>query len=172
VFNEDVLYYVSTATGGGSVELPLDRGLMASKVIHFQRSGSKVLVVEQNLGFRAIGGSEASIRNVEDSFPTSILAALPVLASDSGKVLVDASPLFMRDAAGIAQRVARNEQGSFRYDPSRSGFYPPRMKAFPANTEIETLATFEIQNPGPVVRAVTPDPTAMTLRVHHSFLDR
>src|SRR5690606_24463718 len=40
VFNEDVLYYVSTATGGGSVELPLDRGLMASKVIHFQRSGS------------------------------------------------------------------------------------------------------------------------------------
>src|SRR5690606_5871587 len=51
VFDEDVLYYVSAATGGGSVEMGLDRGLMESANIHFQRSGSKVLVVKQNLRY-------------------------------------------------------------------------------------------------------------------------
>ena len=37
-FDEDVLYYVSAATGGGSVEMSFDRGIMSSSVIHFQRS--------------------------------------------------------------------------------------------------------------------------------------
>ena len=52
-FGEDVLYYVSAASGGGSVEMSFDRGIMSSSVIHFQRSGPRVLVVEPALVFRA-----------------------------------------------------------------------------------------------------------------------
>src|SRR5690606_1154294 len=53
--DEDVLYYVSAATGGGSVELPLDRGILKSSVIRFRRAGPRVLVEEQNLRYRALG---------------------------------------------------------------------------------------------------------------------
>jgi hypothetical protein len=169
-FDTDVLYYVSAATGGGSVEMGLDRGLMDSKVIHFQRSGSRVLVVQQNLTYNALGGSAAAAINVSEAFPTAVIAALPIVAIEGDRVLVDGNPLFIRDAAGVAARASRLDQGAFRFDAARSGFYPPRMKAFPENTEIETIITFEVQNAGVVVRAVAADQGTFTMRIHHSFL--
>lgn len=169
-FGEDVLYYVSAASGGGSVEMSFDRGIMSSSVIHFQRSGPRVLVMEQNLRYRAVGGHAALVENVRDSFPTSVLAALPVEADEGGRVLVDATPLFMRDAADIVGDMRRANQGTFRFDAARSGFYPPRMKAFPDNTEIETILTFAADAPGRLVTNVTPSPMSFTMRIHHSFL--
>ena len=152
VFNEDVLYYVSAASGGGSVEMSFDRGIMNSSVIHFQRSGPRVLVVEQNLRYRAVGGQPPLVENVRDSFPSSVLAALPVEADEAGRVLVDASSLFMRDAADVVGDMRRANQGTFRFDQARSGFYPARMKAFPDNTEIETIVTFAADAPGRLSR--------------------
>jgi hypothetical protein len=169
-FGQDVLYYVSAATGAGSVEMPFDRGILSSIVIRFERSGGRVLVVAQNLDYRAVGGSAAQAENVRDSFASSVLAALPVEADEAGRVLVDASPLFMRDAANVEGRLRTLNQGAFRFDAGRSGFYPRRMKAFPQNTEIETIATFASDNPGLLVNNVTPDGRALTLRIHHSFL--
>jgi len=169
-FNEDVLYYVSAASGGGSVEMSFDRGIMNSSVIHFQRSGPRVLVVEQNLRYRAVGGQPPLVENVRDSFPSSVLAALPVEADESGRVLVDASSLFMRDAADVVGDMRRANQGTFRFDQARSGFYPQRMKAFPDNTEIETIVTFAADAPGRLIQNVTPNPMSFTMRIHHSFL--
>ena len=169
-FGQDVLYYVSAATGAGSVEMPFDRGILSSIVIRFERSGGRVLVVAQNLDYRAVGGSAAQAENVRDSFASSVLAALPVEADESGRVLVDASPLFMRDAANVEGRLRTLNQGAFRFDAGRSGFYPARMRAFPLNTEIETVTTFASDNPGLLVNNVTPDGRAFTLRIHHSFL--
>lgn len=169
-FNEDVLYYVSAASGGGSVEMSFDRGIMGTSVIHFQRSGPRVLVTEQNLRYRAVGGHAALVENVRDSFPSSVLAALPVEADEGGRVLVDATPLFMRDAADVVGDMRRANQGTFRFDATRSGFYPARMKAFPDNTEIETIVTFAADAPGRLVTNVTPNPMSFTMRIHHSFL--
>jgi len=59
VFDQDVLYYVSAATGPGSVEAPFDRGILKDLVIHFQRSGSRVLVNQINLAYRAPSGTAA-----------------------------------------------------------------------------------------------------------------
>ncbi|MFN7976897.1 MAG: zinc-dependent metalloprotease [Vicinamibacterales bacterium] len=170
VFDKDVLYYVSAASGAGSVELPFDRGILSSEVVHFVRSGPRVLVVAQNLRYRSVGGSAGQIENVKDSFATSVLAALPVEADDNGKVLVDATPLFMRDAANVEGRLRATNQGAFRFDAARSGFYAPRVKSFPLNAEIETIATFAADNPGLLVNNVTPDGRFFTLRIHHSFL--
>ncbi len=170
VFGQDVLYYVSAATGAGSVELPFDRGIQRDSVIRFERSGPRVFVVEQNLGYRAIGGHAALVEGVRDSFASSVLAALPVEADEAGRVLVDATPLFMRDAADVESRLRRANQGTFRFEAARSGFYPARMKAFPENTEIEVVSTFAADNPGLLVNNVTPDGRAFTLRIHHSFL--
>ena len=170
LFDQDVLYYVSAASGAGSVEMPLDRGILNSSVIHFQRAGPKVLVIQQNLKFRSVNGSDARATNVKDSFATSVLASLPVEADEPGRVLVDATSLFMRDAADISGDLVRLKQGKLKFDPERSGFYPPRMKAFPDNTEIETVATFGVEDPGVVVRNIVPDARYMSMRIHHSFL--
>lgn len=169
-FDKDILYYVSAATGGGSVELNFDRGILDSSVIRFQRVGQKVLVNEQNLAYRAPSGSAVRGENVSASFPTSVLAVLPVESEEGGKVVVDATSLFMRDAANVEGELKRANQGAFKFDASRSTFYPARMKAFPENTEIETVSTFAADAPGALVRNVTPDPRLMTLRIHHSFL--
>ncbi|MGD9904717.1 MAG: zinc-dependent metalloprotease [Vicinamibacterales bacterium] len=168
--DRDVLYYVSAASGAGSVELPFDRGILASEVIHFQRSGPRVLVVAQNVRYRAVGGSAAQVENVRDSFATSVLASLPVEAEEGGRLLVDATPLFMRDAADVEGRLRRASQGTFRLDVGRSGFHAPRLKSFPDNTEVETIVTFAADNPGLLVNNVAPDGRAFTLRIHHSFL--
>lgn len=169
-FSQDILYYVSAATGAGSVEMPFDRGILSSLVIRFERSGPRVLVVAQNLDYRAVGGTAAQADVVRDSFASSVLAALPVEADEGGRVLADATPLFMRDAANVEGRLRALNQGAFRFDAGRSAFYPPRMKAFPQNTEIETVVTFASDNPGSLVNNVTPDGRAFTLRIHHSFL--
>jgi hypothetical protein len=169
-FDQDVLYYVSAASGAGSVEMSFDRGILDSSVIHFQRSGPRVLVVEQNLRYRAVGGHDALVENIRDSFASSVVAALPVEADQSGRVLVDATPLFMRDAADVVGGLRRANQGGFRFDATRSGFHAARMKAFPDNTEIETIVTFAADQPGALVANVTPDPQSFTLRIHHSFL--
>jgi Met-zincin/Domain of unknown function (DUF5117) len=170
VFNEDILYYVSAASGGGSVEMSFDRGIMSTSVIHFQRSGPRVLVVEQNLRYRAVGGQAALVENVRDSFPSSVLAGLPVEADEGGRVLVDATSLFMRDAADVVGDMRRANQGTFRFEAGRSGFYPARMKAFPDNTEIETIVTFAADAPGRLIANVAPNPMSFTMRIHHSFL--
>lgn len=168
-FDADVLYYVSAATGGGSVELPFDRGIMDSAVIQFQRAGNKVLVVEMNTGFRATAGG-ATAQGVADSFPTSVLASLPIESTAGGKVIVDATGLFLRDAANVEGTLRRTNQGSYKFDAARSGFHAPRIKAFPENSEVETIATFAFDTPGALVRNVTPDPRSITMRIHHSFL--
>lgn len=170
VFDQDVLYYVSIASGGGSVELSFDRGIASSSVVHFHRSGPRVLVIEQNLRYRAVGGHQALVENVRDSFASSVLAGLPIEADEGGRVLVDATPLFMRDAADVIGDLRRADQGAFRLDLARSGFYPSRMKAFPDNTEIETIMTFAADQAGRLVANVTPNPQSFTLRIHHSFL--
>ena len=170
-FDHDVLYFISTSASPGSVELGMDRGVDAQKVVHFQRVGPRVLVVEQNLAYRAPNGSPALKANVADSFATSVLASLPIEAEECGRLLVDATTLIVRDATGIEAGLRRREQGTFRLDQGRSSIYPLRTKAFPKNTEVEAILTYAGDNPGVLVQQVTPEPTALTVRVHHSFVE-
>src|SRR5580698_559356 len=107
VFDQDVLYYVSAATNPGSVEAPFDRGIIFSSVIHFERSGGKVVVNQINLAYRATHGSAKTQEGVADSFPTSVLAVLPVVSEANGKVIVDGTSLFMRDAGDIVDSFKR-----------------------------------------------------------------
>lgn len=166
----DALYYVSLASGGGSVELPFDRGIMDSKVVQFRRVGSRILVEEQNLAFRSLAGDAAHAQGVKDSFPTSVIAALPIESEAGGRIVVDASALVMRDAAGVEAVLRRQNQGNYRFDAARSALWAPRTKAFALNSEVETVATFSADNPGALVRGVTPEPEHLTMRVHHSFV--
>lgn len=179
---EDVLYFVAFATSPGSVELGMDRGVInlprrplpgedsAQAVIRFERSGSRVLVVQRNLRYRALAGPAALAQNVEDSFAQSVLASLPIESEDGGRLLLDATSLFMRDAVNLEQRLRQRNEGTYRFDANRSGIYAPRTKAFPKNTEVEMTVTYAGDNPGFNISSVAPEPGALTLRIHHSFL--
>jgi hypothetical protein len=55
-------------------------------------------------------------------------------------------------------------------DASRSAIYPERTKNFPLNTEIETVITLTGGPAGRFLNSVTPVAEAVTVRMHHSFV--
>jgi hypothetical protein len=171
-FNQELLYQVSLPAGLGSNPVGLDRGQLGdSSVVIFARVGPKVLMTQPNYGYRAITPDEAERRAVRDSFAESVLWGFKVEAEEGGRVLVDATSFFMRDAHGVIDRLKQAKQGTYKLDETRSAFYLPRTRGFPQNTEIETTLTFTTDgDPGRYVRETTPSPQAVTLREHHSFV--
>ncbi|MDX2268560.1 MAG: zinc-dependent metalloprotease [Bryobacter sp.] len=171
-WNVDFLFYESMPAGLGSNDTGLDRGLLGSeKVVYFERSGPKVLLVQRNLEYRANSPDAAERKAVEDSFARSVLWGFGVEGEENNKVLVDVTNFVVRDGMGVANRLRRANQGTWRLDGARSAVYLPRTKAFPKNTEMEATITFAGENPGNFVASVTPTPDALTLRVHYSFLE-
>ncbi|MEM7691289.1 MAG: zinc-dependent metalloprotease [Pseudomonadota bacterium] len=63
------------------------------------------------------------------------------------------------------------DEGSYQVESSRSALYSPRTRAFPRNTELEALVTLIGENPGKEVRSVVPDPLAISVHMHHSFIE-
>ena len=171
-FNEELLYHVSLPAGVGSNPIGLDRAEQgATRVVVFQRIGPKVLMIEHNYRFRALTGDANERRAVEDSFAQSVIQAFKVEASEGGSALVDATDFFLSDQHGVADRLRETKQGTYTLDRNRSAIYLPRTKAFPRNSEIEAMLTFETSGPtGPLVRDVTPEPKLVTVREHHSFI--
>jgi hypothetical protein len=89
----------------------------------------------------------------------------------NGRLLVDATDFFLRDAHGVAKRLRDNSQGSYSADAARSAIYLPRTRSFPSNTEVEaTITLVTSDKPGPLISAVAPTPDAVTVREHHSFV--
>jgi hypothetical protein len=171
-WNTEFLYYESLPAGLGSNDVGLDRGLLGQeKVVHFERVGPKVMLVQENLDYRAVSNDAAERRAVADSFAKSVIWGFTVEAEDEGKVLIDVTAFVVRDAMNVAGRLRQRNQGTFRLDPTRSAVYMERTKAFPKNTEMEATITFAGEGAGEFVSSVVPTPEAMTLRVHHSFLE-
>lgn len=175
-FDTEFLYYPTLAEGVGSNDIGLDRGRLGEEhIVKFQRSGPKVLLVEPNYAYRAISSDPLERRAVEESFAKSVHAGFDIVAEEgdgtSGrKVLVDLTSFLMQDAVGAVQAITRTRQGSFKFDPGRSALYLPRTKAFPQNTEFETIITLTGENPGPYLREVVPTPSAVSMHQHHSFV--
>jgi len=168
---QDFLYLYSLSTGLGSNDRGLDRGTTGDQgVVRFERFGPRVFLVRRNLDFRA-SRDTVEERTVEESFANSVLASFPILAEEGGKLLVDASDFVLQDVFDVRGNLQRGQQGSFRLDKNRSAIYPARTKAFPKNTEVEVLLTFESDAPGNDVARHTPDARALTLRQHHSFVE-
>ena len=138
--------------------------------MRFERSGPKVLLVQENLDYRAVSEDQAERRAVHDSFAESVLAGFTVAAEEKDHVLVDATDFFLRDAHDIPATLKRTKQGAYRLDPARCAVYMPLTKNFPMNTEVEALLTFAGDDPGPWVKQVTPSPESITVREHHSFV--
>ena len=171
----DFLYATSLPFGTGSNDLGLDRGQVSEgRIVHFERRGPKVLLVQPNLAFRSSSSDKDEQLAVRQSFAESVLWGFTVAAeSDDGPVLVDATDFFLHDAHGVADTLTRLKQGTYKVDTTRSAIALDDTKAFPKNTEVEAELTFVTDAPptGEFVSDVTPDPHAMTVRERTSFIE-
>jgi hypothetical protein len=170
-WDAEFLYVNSLPAGIGSNDIGLDRGqLGGDRIVKFERSGPKVLLLQPNYDFRAISSNADERRAVAEAFAQSVLWGFDVAAEEGNRALVDATPFYLRDAHNIIGTLKREKQGTFRLEASRCAFYLPRTKNFPQNTEVEATLTFVGDEPGAWVRQVVPTAQAITVREHHSFI--
>ena len=170
-FDTEFLYIESLTAGIGSNDIGLDRNQLGSeRVVKFERRGPKVLLTQLNYSYRAISNNEAELKAVQEAFAQSVLGGFTVWAEEAGKVLVDASDFLLQDAHDVAGRLRSTQQGNYTLDKARSAFYLPRTKNFPQNSEFEVTLTFSGQPTGAYIRSVTPTPSVVTVREHHSFV--
>jgi hypothetical protein len=167
----EFIYVNSLKAGLGSNDIGLDRNQLGStKVVKFQRFGPKILLKQVNYSYRALSNNLKEREAVEDAFAVSIIGGFTVEAEEHGKVLVDATEFFLRDAKQVIQRLNEKEQGEYELDLKRSAIYLPATKNFPNNTEIEAILTYQGKTPGNWLKSIAPDPENITVRQHHSFI--
>lgn len=167
-----LLFFTGEATGLGSNAIGLDRGGGGSdNVARFERTGDRVLVLFENLQYRSTQGSAAQQQGIAESFPPSTVGALPLVAEEGGKLLVDATDFFLRDWLEVGTRLQGSQEGTYALARDRSNVYRPYTRGFPDNTEVDVSQTFVATGrPGGTVNAVTADGRAFTLRVHFSLV--
>jgi hypothetical protein len=176
------LYYTALGTGIGSIQVFADRSSFgSSSLCRFERVGMRVLVIEENTRFRAVNGDQALKESVEQSFPTSVLAAMPIVAEQNGAVLVNANPLLVRDAFDLLTQLSRPSRviggqivrsaaqvAPWHMDMSRSVIDLAHSGSFPRNTEMEALLSFSSPGEGNYNQ---PDRHTISVREHHSFVE-
>ena len=177
----EFLYFVGMGSGVGSTLLFADRGTLGREfVCRLRQVGTRVLVIAENSSFRAEHGSADLTKSVELSFPTAVLAALPVEADEDGRLLVNANTLLLRDAADLLSQMRRPTQAvngqmvrreghesNWKLDEGRSVIDLDSSGNFPGNTEIEALLTFTNDGEADLNQ---PDSHTLSVREHHSFV--
>lgn len=169
--DREFLYIHSLPAGVGSNDIGLDRGQIGrARIVKFERSGPRLLLVQPNYDYRAETDNPAERRAVEEAFARSVLWGFQIEAEENGRLLVDATDFLIQDVHDVAGQLKETRQGQYRLERSRSAFYLPRTKNFPRNTEIEVILTFVGEPQGGWIRQVVPSPEAVTVRQHHSFV--
>ena len=140
---KEFLYVNFLATGVGSNDMGLDRGQLGdSRIVRFHRYGNKMLLIQDNLRFRAESTNREEARSVDEAFAQSVLHAFEILAEQGEKALIDITGLLITDVHGVAERMERAGQGKYVLDRERSVIFDESLRNFPKNTEFEALLTF------------------------------
>lgn len=170
-FGEPFLYQSSMARGVGSNDLGLDRGQLGStKIVEFARSGPKILLMQQNLGYRALSDNPDEQQAVDESFAKSVIWGFETAGMQGNSVFIDATDFFLRDSHRLGERLQRAGEGTYTVDPSRSAIFLPMTRGFPDNSEIESIVTYTGTPTGEHLRTVSPDANAVTVHLHHSLV--
>jgi len=168
----EFLYVTSLPAGLGSNDIGLDRGLIGdSRIVSFQRVGKKLLLIEPNYGYRASSTDAREKKAVTESFAQSAIASFTIDEEEGGQLLVDATAFLLRDAMQVTDRLRMMKQGTYSFNEARSAIYLQNTRNFPLNTELEATVTYTGgADAGRFVQSVVPSPEAITLRMHHSFI--
>ncbi len=172
-FDKEFLYVNSLPAGLGSNDIGLDRGQLGqTRIVRFQKIGKKVLLNQKNYSYRAVNGAANEQRAVKESFAESVLWSFAVESEIEGKVFVDATLFIVRDAHNAAERIKTLKQGTYTFSEPRSAIYEPNTRNFPKNSEFEAIITLVGGNDaGRFTSSVVPSTEAITLRMHHSFVE-
>lgn len=169
--NKEFLYAYSLSSGIGSNDIGLDRGQLGNEqVVYFKKVGSKILLVQPNLRFRALTDNVLEKESVEQAFAKSVLFGFKIEEVIDGKYLIDLTDFLMQDMHGIIIRLKDMEQGTYKLDATRSAINLDRTKAFPHNVELDVMLTFQGEAKGSYLSSVTPHPGLVTVTQHHSFI--
>ena len=170
-WSTEFLYQSGLSAGIGSNDIGLDRGqLGATRIVRFERSGPKILLVQENFDYRAVSDDPAEKRAVHDSFAESVLAGFTVAAEEKDHVLVDATDFFLRDAHDIPGTLTPTKQGILSSRSSRCAVYMPLTKNFPTQYGSRSHAYLRRRRARPVGQAGHPFAGSITVREHHSFV--
>jgi len=176
-FDQEFLFQSSLPQGVGSNDIGLDRGQLGdTRLVKFERIGNKVFLKQLNTYYRADSDNPLEQKAIDEAFASSIIWGFTVANEEiksndnPQKVLIDYTPFLLSDIHNVAQKLKSRKQGSFKVDASRSALYANRTKAFPENTELEAMVTFKGSGAGSFLKSVTPDPSAVTVHLHHSLI--
>lgn len=170
--NTEFLYVNSLPAGLGSNDIGLDRGQIGNtRIVYFHKIGKKLLLIQPNYDFRASSKDVQEQKAVAESFASSAIASFNIEAEENGTYLIDLNSFLIRDAHGVADKIRSMRQGSYSFNEARSAIYINNTKNFPLNSEFEAMISFVGgADAGRLVRAVSPSTEAITLRMHHSFV--
>ena len=170
-WDQEFLYMTGLQAGVGSNDIGLDRGdISSNRVVKFQKIGPKILLVEPNYDYRAVSDNAAEKKSVAEAFAQSVLWGFEQSVEENGRVLVNATDFFLRDATNVSGTLQRMKEGNYSVDKGRSAIYMDRTRNFPDNSEFEALLTFKGKPNGQHLSSVTPTASAVTVRQHHSFI--
>ncbi len=169
--NGEAIYASRLSHGLGSNPVGLDRGFGDSGTwLRWRRAGNRVVFEIPNARYIASTTNQQEAAATAESFAVSIIHATPILATRAdGALLIDLTDFLLRDPIGTAQRLQATGQGSYNVAADRS-FVSHAPLAFPDNLEFDATLTLAGRAAGREVRATAPDPDAITLGVHHSFV--
>jgi D-ribose pyranose/furanose isomerase RbsD len=170
--NAEFLYVNSLPAGLGSNDIGLDRGQIGNtRIVYFHKVGKKLLLIQPNYDYRASSKDVQEQKAVAESFASSVIASFNIEAEENGTYLIDLNGFLIRDAHGVADKIRSMRQGSYTFNEARSAIYINNTRNFPLNSEFEAMISFiGGADAGRLVRAVSPSTEAITLRIHHSFV--
>jgi hypothetical protein len=169
--NDPFILVNAYGTGIGSNDMGLDRGkLIDTRVVHFEKQGDRILLIQPNLQYRAISDNPLEVLAVKEAFAFSVLYGAKIEKMDGSSYIIDLAPYLLDDNNGFIQSVKESKQGTLKVDKSRSAIYFENTHAFPDNCEFESILTFTGEVTGTHLRSVSPTPEATSIRQHISFI--
>lgn len=155
----------------GSNDIGLDRGQAgASKLVHFERHGKRLFLIQENTQFIASSNSKDERDSVKEAFAGAVLWAGDILAHENQQYLIDFSSFLLADRHGVSESLSRARQGNYVVDEKRSAVLTAQAKSFPDNTELEAMLNFSGPGEGNYVRQVAADPKNLRLQQHISLV--
>ncbi|MCZ6569307.1 MAG: zinc-dependent metalloprotease [Deltaproteobacteria bacterium] len=166
---DDPILHVVTLSAGGT--WPVDRGTIRldepPALLWFRRAGRIVQVIEDNPGYLARDNSSLA-EVVAKSFPSAVVAALPIVALDGATWLVDGTSFLVRDAYGVGDELGWVGE-SVSFDPERSSVVWPGPIDSEASTDFDVRATFDVPGGAEWLEDRSPSSETLTVVQRHIF---
>ena len=168
---EEFLMVNAFGTGLGSNDIGIDRGKLNDiRIVRFEKHGDRILLIQPNVGYRALSSNPMEVKVVEEAFASSVIFGFRIEKIEKGEYFIDIAPLLLDDLNQVTNQLKELKQGTYKVDKSRCALYFENIHAFPDNVEFESIITLTGEASGQHIKSVVPSPESISLRQHVSFI--